>query len=321
MFSNKYSDPVAGSRLYNKYLEHYIYAEEQGVEGFMLNEHHNAPFCMQAKCNIFASILAAVTKKAKIVLLGNPLPLAENPVRLAEELSMIDMISRGRLVPGIVRGGGQESLVAGVNPAYTRERFQEAHDLIVAAWTRQGPFRWEGTHYQHRVVNPWAVPLQKPYPRVWIPGVLSRETVIWTAQQRYPYIALNTAIDATKTIWDTYSKAAKEVGYEAGPENFGYLIQVHISDSEEKAIENARQFRWMQGEFTGVAHPVWANRGGHFSPSARRGFVEFAVGRAINPRGNPPFEQQVADTMIIAGTPDQVIERLKYVVEQTRPGI
>ncbi|HJY47436.1 MAG: LLM class flavin-dependent oxidoreductase, partial [Acetobacteraceae bacterium] len=58
MFSNKHFDPVAGSRLYNEYLEHYIYAEEQGVEGFMLNEHHNAPFCMQAKCNIFASILA-----------------------------------------------------------------------------------------------------------------------------------------------------------------------------------------------------------------------------------------------------------------------
>jgi len=144
MFSNKYFDPVAGSRLYNEYLEQYIYAEEMGVEGFMLNEHHNAPFCMQAKCNIFASILAAVTKKAKIVLLGNPLPLAENPVRLAEELAMIDMISKGRLVSGFVRGGGQEQLANGVNPAYNRERFEEAHDLVVAAWTRQGPFRWVG---------------------------------------------------------------------------------------------------------------------------------------------------------------------------------
>src|SRR5689334_22957753 len=65
MFSNRYFDPVAGSRLYNEYLEHYIYAEEMGIDGFMLNEHHNAPFCMQAKCNIFAAILAAVTKKAK----------------------------------------------------------------------------------------------------------------------------------------------------------------------------------------------------------------------------------------------------------------
>ncbi|HEX5325957.1 MAG TPA: LLM class flavin-dependent oxidoreductase [Acetobacteraceae bacterium] len=320
-FSNKHFDPAAGSRLYNQYIEDYIYAEECGADGIMLNEHHNAPFCMQAKCNVFASILAAVTKRVKIVLLGNPLPLAENPVRLAEELAMIDMISKGRLVSGFVRGGGQEQLATGVNPAYNRERFEEAHDLVVKAWTQQGPFRWEGTHYQHRVVNPWAVPLQKPYPRVWIPGVLSKETVIWAAKKRYPYVALNTAIDATKTIWDLYSNSAAEAGYTAGPENFGYLIRVHVQDNEEKALKNARQFMWMQGEFTGLAHPVWANPAGYFSPSGRRNFVEFAVGRAKNPRGQPTFEEQVANTMIVAGTPDQVIARLKTLIEQTRPGI
>src|SRR6202162_1505680 len=194
MFSNKHFDPVAGSRLYNQYLEHYIYAEEQGVEGFMLNEHHNAPFCMQAKCNIFASILAAVTKKAKIVLLGNPLPLAENPVRLAEELAMIDMISKVRLVPGFVRGGGVESIAATVTPAYNRARFEEAHDLIIKAWTTPGPWRWEGEHYQLRVLNPWVVPLQKPHPRIWIPGISSRETIVWAARHRYPFIALNLPI-------------------------------------------------------------------------------------------------------------------------------
>ncbi len=320
-FSNRNYDPVAGSRLYNQYLEDYIYADECGADGIMLNEHHNAPFCMQAKANIFASILAAVTKKVKIVLLGNPLPLAENPIRLAEELAMIDMISKGRLVSGFVRGGGQEQLASGVNPAYNRERFEEAHDLIVKTWTQPGPFRWEGTHYQHRVVNPWAVPLQKPYPRVWIPGVLSKETILWAARHRYPYVALNTAIEATKNIWNIYAQQAREVGYEAGPENFGYLIRVHVQETEEKALENARQFMWMQGEFTGLAHPVWANPSGYFSPSGRRGFVEFAVGRAVNPRGSPTFEQQVADTMIIAGTPKTVIERLKTLIEQTRPGI
>ena len=131
MFSNRHFDPVAGSRLYNEYLEHYRLAEEVGFDGIMLNEHHNAPFCMQAKCNVFASILAAMTKRVKIVLLGNPLPLADNPVRLAEELAMIDMVSRGRLVSGFVRGGGQEQLATGVNPAFNRERFEEAHELIV----------------------------------------------------------------------------------------------------------------------------------------------------------------------------------------------
>src|SRR5207244_4933401 len=66
------------------------------------------------------------------------------------------------------------------------------------------PTRRSSDLYQHRVVNPWAVPLQKPHPRVWIPGVLSKETIVWAAKKRYPYIALSTAIDATKKIWELY---------------------------------------------------------------------------------------------------------------------
>ncbi|MBV9835758.1 MAG: LLM class flavin-dependent oxidoreductase [Alphaproteobacteria bacterium] len=321
MFSNSNFDPVAGSRLYNEYIEQYKLAEKVNFDGIMLNEHHNAPFCMQAKANVFAAVLAAVTERVKIVMLGNPLPLADNPLRLAEELAMIDMISRGRLVSGFVRGGGQEQLATGVNPAYNRERFEEAHDLIVRAWTQPGPFRFEGTHYQHRVVNPWAVPLQKPYPRVWIPGVVSRETIIWAAQQRYPYIALNTSIEATKKIWETYEQAAQEVGYTSGPENRGYLQRVHVAETEEKAVANARQFMWMQGEFTGLAHPVWSSPSGYFSPTQRRSFVEFATGRAVSPRGRPDFQQQLNDMQIIAGTPKTVIPKLRRILEETRPGI
>jgi alkanesulfonate monooxygenase SsuD/methylene tetrahydromethanopterin reductase-like flavin-dependent oxidoreductase (luciferase family) len=320
-FSNKHFDPIAGSRLYNDYIEQYKHCEAVGIDGIMLNEHHNAPFCMQAKTNICAAILAAVTEKVKIVLLGNPLPLAENPIRLAEELAMIDMISKGRLVSGFVRGGGQEQLSAGVNPAFNRERFIEAHDLIVKAWTQPGPFRWEGKHYQHRVVNPWAVPMQKPYPRVWIPGVISKETVIWTAQQRYPYIALNTSIADTKKIWELYDATAAECGYESGPENRGYLARIHLADDEATAIKNAREFTWMQGEFTGLAHPVWANPAGYFSPSGRRNFVEFAVGRSQNPRGDMSFEQQLESGMIMAGTPKTVLPRIKNLLQETRPGI
>jgi alkanesulfonate monooxygenase SsuD/methylene tetrahydromethanopterin reductase-like flavin-dependent oxidoreductase (luciferase family) len=320
MFSNRHFDPVEGSRLYNERLVEYQYAEEMGVDGFMLNEHHNAPFCMQAKCNIFASVLAGATKRAKIVLLGNPLPLAENPVRLAEELAMIDMLSQGRLVSGFVRGGGQEQLATGVNPAYNRERFEEAHDLIVKAWTVPGPFRWEGTHYQFRVVNPWAAPLQKPHPRIWIPGVASKETVIWAAEHRYPYICLNTTVETTKKIWALYDESAARVGYTPGPENRGYLLRVHVADTEEKALRNAREFMWMQGEFTGLAHPVWGAPAGYGSPANRRAFVEIAAGRRTNPRALP-FEQQIEDMQIIAGTPDQVVEKLRRVMEATRPGI
>jgi hypothetical protein len=77
----------------------------------------------------------------------------------------------------------------------------------------------------------------------------------------------------------------------------------------------------MQGEFTGLAHPVWSTPSGYGSPSNRRAFVEFAAGRAINPRGNTSFEQQMADLRIIAGTPKTVVAKLKRILEATRPGI
>src|SRR2546422_6877514 len=200
-FSNSHFNPALGADLYNEYLDEYEYSDDIGFDGLMLNEHHNTPTCLGAAMNLEAAILARTTKQAKIILLGNPLPIFDNPVRLAEELAEIDMISRGRLVSGFVRGTGIESWATNTNPAHNRERFAEAHDLIIKTWTTPGPFRWEGKHYQLRVVNPWVLPLQQPHPRVWIPGVVSRETIVWAAEHRYPYIILNAPIEETKQIW------------------------------------------------------------------------------------------------------------------------
>ena len=192
--SNKYFDSEVGSRLYNEYIDEMVYAEDVGFDAIMLNEHHGTPFCMGAVMNVEASILARITKKVKIILLGNPLPTFKNPLRMAEELATIDCISRGRLVPGWVRGAGSEQIFNNANPAYNREYFNEAHDVVIAAWTRPGPFRWEGKHFNYRYINPWVLPYQKPHPPIWIPGVISPETVIWCAQHRYPYIGLGTAL-------------------------------------------------------------------------------------------------------------------------------
>jgi alkanesulfonate monooxygenase SsuD/methylene tetrahydromethanopterin reductase-like flavin-dependent oxidoreductase (luciferase family) len=317
---NSHFDPKEGSRLYSERLEEYSYVEEVGFDGIMLNEHHTAPFCMSPRINIFAALLAAQTKRVKIVLLGNPLPVIDNPVHLAEELALIDMISGGRLVSGFVRGGGVENIQANVNPIYNRERFEEAHDLIIKIWTEPGPFRWEKKHFQYRVVNPWAVPLQKPHPRIWIPGVASRETVIWSAEHRYPYIGLNTNFDVSQKIKDIYTDAAHRVGYEPGPEHFGQLLQCHVSDSAAKAEENAKQFMWMRGEFTGLAHPVWGAPSGYSSPSNRKAVIEIAAGhRPMNQP--PPLHQRRLERTFVWGTPDQVIEQLKVVLQNNRVGI
>jgi alkanesulfonate monooxygenase SsuD/methylene tetrahydromethanopterin reductase-like flavin-dependent oxidoreductase (luciferase family) len=320
LHSNRYFDPADGSRLYNERLEEYELVEEVGFDGIMLNEHHTAPFCMSPRVNLFAAILARITKRVKIVLLGNPLPIWDNPVHLAEELSIIDMISNGRLVPGFVRGGGVENIQANANPVFNRERFEEAHDLVIKAWTQPGPFRWEGKHYEYRVVNPWATPLQKPHPRIWIPGVASKETVVWSAQHRYPYIGLNTNFDVSQKIKDLYIESARAVGYEPGPENFGQLLQCHVADTEEKAERNAKEFMWMRGEFTGLAHPVWGSPSGYGSPSNRKSLIEIAGGR--RPMNlPPPINQRRLEHTFVWGTPDQVIKQLKTVLDNNRVGI
>ena len=313
-------DPKIGHRLYNDYLDQLVAAERLGFDVIGVNEHHQNAYGLMPSPNIMAASLIQRTSRIKVLVLGNALPLYDHPQRVAEELAMLDVLSNGRLITGMVVGLGVEAFTYEINPTFIRERYREAHELIVRAWTQEGPFRFEGNHYQHRVVNPWAVPLQKPHPRVWIPGVLSKETIIWAARQRYPYIALSTAIDATKKIWELYDSVAAEVGYTGGPENRGYLQRCHVAETEEKALANARQFMWMQGEFTGLAHPVWSSPSGYFSPSYRKAFVEYAVGRGSNPRA-ASFEDQIRDQQIIAGTPKTVLPKFRRLLEETRPSI
>jgi len=124
--SNSEYDPFRAANLYNRYMDEKVYAEEMGFDGIMVNEHHSAPFCMNSVANVTASILARITTRAKIVILGNVLPIHEDPLWLAEALAMIDVISRGRLIPGVVRGGGSESLTHNAPPHFNRERFEEA---------------------------------------------------------------------------------------------------------------------------------------------------------------------------------------------------
>jgi alkanesulfonate monooxygenase SsuD/methylene tetrahydromethanopterin reductase-like flavin-dependent oxidoreductase (luciferase family) len=213
---------------------------------------------MGAVMNVEASILARITKRARIVLLGNPLPTFKNPLRIAEELATIDCISHGRLVPGWVRGAGSEQIFNQANPAYNREMFNEAHDLILAAWTRPGPFRWEGKHFNYRFINPWVLPYQKPHPPIMIPGVLSPETVVWCAEHRYPYLGLGTALAATAELWNIYGDTAAKEGYQAGSENFGYLQHVVVAETEEKAEElgRAHLFGGGQGAFSRPEHTL-----------------------------------------------------------------
>jgi alkanesulfonate monooxygenase SsuD/methylene tetrahydromethanopterin reductase-like flavin-dependent oxidoreductase (luciferase family) len=313
---NTHYDPQIASDLYNRYHDEYQVADDVGFDGIMINEHHTAPFCMQASINITGTVLAKITRRGKILMLGNPLPVVDNPLRLAEELAMIDCISRGRLISGFVRGGGVESLVNNVNPVYNRERFEEAHDLIVAAWTRPGPFRWDGKHFQYRVVNPWALPLQKPHPPVMVPGTASPETVIWAAKHRYPYVVLGSSLEQTKELIAIYHETAKEEGYEMKPEHVGYLIRVFVADSEEKAQAEGHNFFWQKGALNKQIRE-WMAPPGYATVDVAGIRRLRAISKAFD---NQAYQEAQDNYQLILGTPDQVITKLRHVRDLLRVG-
>ena len=344
--SNGDYNPKLGAELYNRYLDEKVYAEEMGFDGLMLNEHHSTPFCMGGVMNVEAAILARITKRAKIVLLGNVLPIWEDPLWLAEELAEIDMISRGRLVTGWVRGTGRESVAHNSQAPFNWERFQEAHDFIVKTWSTPGPFRWEGEHYNYRYVNPWARPYQEPHPQIWIPGVMSRNTVAWCAKQRYPYIMLATELEPTKKSFEYYDEVAQEHGYEAGSQHHGYLFKVHVDETEELAEQAGRKY------IAGPANPFLEGNQGNvrqnlqnlpgltsrtqllptvssFAQAAARG-RQAAHQAAAQDAPMPDqqdkgdflgtYEEQINKYSIISGTPKTVLPKIKHVLETLRPG-
>ena len=135
----------------------------------MLNEHHQTATCVDPAAPLVLAALARLTTKARLLILGNPIANRRQPVRVAEEMAMVDVLSHGRLEAGFVRGVPYEVLPANSNPVRMNERHWEALDLIVKAWTNHdGPFSHEGRFFHYRAVNIWPRPYQQPHPPIWV---------------------------------------------------------------------------------------------------------------------------------------------------------
>ena len=317
-FPNTYFDPEKAHVLYNEYHEQYAYADEVGFDGIMTNEHHASYWCMKPAVNLDAAVIAKVTKKVKIAVLGNVIAI-NDPVRMAEELAMLDCYSGGRIISGFVRGTAVESLHGGIDPTENRERFEEAHDLIIKCWTEPGPFRYEGKYYHYRAVNPWVLPIQKPHPPIWFPGTGSPESVVWAATHGHAYMNLGALIDLTEWLKQIYIDTAHEVGYQPGPEHFGYLLRVLVADTDEKAIDLGRTFMWTED------HRMRGPREHNDPPGYQsREALKVKLQRPTIGSGGPgtkmDYDQLREMSNIIVGSPETVTNKLTEVIERLSPG-
>ena len=315
-FPNTFFDPEKAHELYNQYHEQYALADEVGFDGIMSNEHHASYWCMKPAVNLDAAVISKITKNVKIAILGNVIAV-NDPIRMAEEIAMLDCFSNGRIISGFVRGTAVESLVGGIIPAENRARFEEAHDLIIKCWTQPGPFRYEGQFYHYRAVNPWVLPVQDPHPPIWFPGLSSAESVVWAARHQHPYMNLGSLLDYTEGLKGVYIDTAKEVGFTPGPEHFGYLLRVFCADTDEEAQRIGETFLWTENH---------RNRGPveHNDPPGYQSREAVRIQRQLPGAGGfgrrmTYQELQDVDNVIV-GSPDTVTRKLSHIIERLNPG-
>ena len=307
---NKYYDPKIGHELYNRYLDEHEYAAELGLE-IMLNEHHQTATCTDAAISIPAAALIRRTKRAKILLLGNPLPNRDNPLRVAEEVAMLDVLSGGRIISGFVRGVGSEVHPANTNPAQTRERFEEAHDLIIKAWTTREVFHWEGKHFHFRYANPWPRPYQEPHPPIWITGT-SPDNVPWVADHQYTFATFLTPWSVVENLFNIYRARCRAKGHpEPGPEKFAYLALCYTGETDERAEEVGQKLLW----YLHRRRPL-----GFFIPP---GYVPPSVLAKAYQAGTVhtrSWAELQADGIVLCGSPKTMIKRITEMHERLGVG-
>jgi alkanesulfonate monooxygenase SsuD/methylene tetrahydromethanopterin reductase-like flavin-dependent oxidoreductase (luciferase family) len=319
---NSHYDPRVGHRLYTDYLEEEIATERFGYDGVLVNEHHQNAYGNMPSPNLIASYIIARTSRIPVGIIGNALPLYNHPLRVAEEVAMLDVISGGRIISGFVRGTGMEYFSYGENPTYARDKFWEAHDLILKAWTEPGPFEWEGEHFHLRYVNPWPRPLQQPHPPIWIPGVGSLETVDETAKRRYTFMQVYAPRWLLTKALVAYRNIAEEkYGYTPSPYQLGAAIPTYVAETDEQAHREARpHLTWLFRN--GLQHPAYfAFPPGSMSKKSFRNFLGTLIEKNIKPLHELTYEDLIEQEYVIVGGPDTVIEQLEKFQEESGAGV
>jgi alkanesulfonate monooxygenase SsuD/methylene tetrahydromethanopterin reductase-like flavin-dependent oxidoreductase (luciferase family) len=327
---SRLQNPAIIHRAYNEYIDELEHAAELGFDGVCVNEHHQNAYGMMPSPNLIAAALARQTREAAIVVLGNSLALYNPPTRVAEELAMIDCISGGRLVAGFPVGTPMDTCFAyGRNPSQLRERYYEAHDLIMQAWQTPETFSFNGRFNQLRYVNVWPRPLQKPHPPIWIPGGGSVETWHWCAEQDYVYSYLSyfgykLAEGTMKGFW----KEMAQLGKDPNPYRAGFLQFAAVANSREEAIELYREPAEYFYQRCLHTDPRWATPPGYTTESTVRSQVTsqvaLAAKRSVRAGGASgqgiTMEEIVERGYIVVGSPDEIADQLRHIATELGVG-
>ena len=258
-------------RTYKEHLDAWVELERMGFDGVAFNEHHVTPYGLMNSPNLLAASAAQRTSKLKLLMYGNILPI-HDPLRLAEEIAMLDCLSEGRIICGVARGAPREYKVFNIPVEESRARFDECYEIMRRAWTEES-FSFDGKFHQYKNLAIWPRPVQQPMP-VWVPISRSKDSIEWAAANDIPITPGMPGPSREDTI-KYYASCLAKAGIKITPGHLNIQIDAYIADTREKAIEE-------YGPYVAYFHNVLFNYD-HVRLSTVRGYFQEGSTQHLRP--------------------------------------
>jgi alkanesulfonate monooxygenase SsuD/methylene tetrahydromethanopterin reductase-like flavin-dependent oxidoreductase (luciferase family) len=278
------------SAVFARALERIEIMDRAGFDAVWLAEHHFSSFSVCPSVHMMGTLAAARTKRLRI---GTAVSLAPfyHPLRLAEEVAFLDVLSGGRVNWGAGRGFARVEFEAfGVPPDESTSRFREAVEIVLRAWTAER-LDFAGTHFRFEQLEVLPKPLQRPHPPVWM-AATSEGAIDWAAGRGFSILmdphAGHGEIGRKRRF---YADRLAAAGHSVAGRDLPVARLVAIAPSPGKAAEIAR-------------------RGAQFIVDSYFGAQHNPVGVVDPNRVGADPVQRYLDEVIIHGTPDAVLEQI-----------
>ena len=311
-------DPAVTVRSYEEGLEECELAEEIGFDWISFSEHHYSGNRLTPNPALMAAAVAQRCKKVRIALLGQLLQ-HHNPVRVAEEIGMLDNLTGGRVIMAFLRGIPSEDLPYSMNPEEGRGRLFEGMDLVLKALTEPQPFSWEGRYYQFRTVSVCPRPVQQPLPPV-VVATRSEDAIRYAACRRLGLAVSYDSLDQVAMISQKYRQWCQEAGWQPTPDQIVYRASILLSETDGQAENRLQDLKTRRlGE-----------RGMNLRPSVTQAVLAAREGRSFDLQNRSAVAGGTQGTqadrgrrgqITFVGSPDTIVMQLKAFHEQCGTGV
>ncbi len=317
---NKQFDVELGQKIFRNGIDNKVFAEECGFDWIGNNEHHMSPYGLMPNPNLIGACVAERTEKAMILQSGNIVPIV-NPLRVAEEYAMLDMISEGRLIAGFMRGIPHEYVAYNVPPSESYGRMNEAIELIKKAWTEPEPFGWEGEHYQFRAVSIWPKPVQKPHPEI-VMSASSDASAKLAAEHKATMgvLRIQNYESAHRSI-DVYKEHSRKHGWEPTSRNLILAMNCSIAPTKKEAMKTLEggydYFFNVLGGGIRTAQKLVVQKTRYFKDEqdAERQTAKLQRHKQLT------LEERMERGLVMCGTPEMAVEQITRLYQEFGHGV